>query len=331
MGRCKLLAVPHFIIFHEAHLFAPDPSRSISEAGSEAAEWDKNTWPELEKLARSHPEAGVHFQDTALYNRTKDINSGTGEYLAEKLKSEPWYKDIVPDFKQIPAKDLASGFDNGHYFTSVCINTAIYLPWLTSSCLRNGVVFQRQVLKHISEAAGMHHSGDPADLVVNCTGLGALKLGGVEDKNMIPIRGQIVVVRNDANLMCSTSGTDDGEDEVCYIMQRAAGGGTILGGSYQRGNWDSQFDPNLANRIMKRAVDLHPALTDGKGIERLSIIRHGVGLRPYRQNGTRIEKEKIDGVWIVHNYGHGGFGYQSSYGCSQKAVKLVGEALSSES
>lgn len=82
---------------------------------------------------------------------------------------------------------------------------------------------------------------------------------------------------------------------------------------------------------MKRAVDLCPALTDSKGIERLSIIRHGVGLRPYRQNGTRIEKERINGVWVVHNYGHGGFGYQSSYGCSQKAVTLVGEALSSES
>ena len=30
--------------------------------GTPAAEWDKNTWPELEKLATYHPEAGVHFQ-----------------------------------------------------------------------------------------------------------------------------------------------------------------------------------------------------------------------------------------------------------------------------
>lgn len=37
------------------------------------------------------------FPDTALYNRTKDVESATGKYLAEKLKSEPWYKDIVPD------------------------------------------------------------------------------------------------------------------------------------------------------------------------------------------------------------------------------------------
>ena len=87
------------------------------------------------------------------------------------------------------------------------------------------------------------------------------------------------------------------------------------------------MDLNLANRIMKRAIDLCPSLTDGKGIEHLSIIRHGVGLRPVRLGGTRLEKERINNVWVVHNYGHGGYGYQSSYGCSQDAVKLVKEAL----
>lgn len=78
---------------------------------------------------------------------------------------------------------------------------------------------------------------------------------------------------------------------------------------------------------MKRAVDLCPSLTGGKGIEHLDIIRHGVGLRPVRLNGVRLEKEKIGDVWMIHNYGHGGYGYQSSYGCSEVAVKLVEEAL----
>lgn len=95
----------------------------------------------------------------------------------------------------------------------------------------------------------------------------------------------------------------------------------------QRGNWDSQVDLNLADRIMKRAIDVCPALTGGKGIEHLSIIRHGVGLRPLRLGGVRLEKEKIDGVWVVHNYGHGGYGYQSSYGSAQETVKLVDDVL----
>ena len=166
------------------------------------------------------------------------------------------------------------------------------------------------------------------DLVLNCTGLNARTLGGVEDLTVVPARGQIVLVRNTSSAMMSISGTDDGADEACYIMTRAAGGGTILGGSYQKGNWESQVDPSLAVRIMKRAVALNPGLVEeGKGLEGLDIIRHGVGLRPVREGGTRIEKEKIGGTWVVHNYGAGGAGYQSSFGCSMEAVQLVDEVL----
>lgn len=80
-------------------------------------------------------------------------------------------------------------------------------------------------------------------------------------------------------------------------------------------------------RIMKRCVELCPALTDGKGPEALSIIRHGVGLRPMREGGPRVEKERINGVWVVHEYGHAGYGYQSSYGSAMAAEKLVEEVL----
>lgn len=218
--------------------------------------------------------------------------------------------------------------DSGIGFTSVCINTAIYLPWLVSECLKNGVVFKRADFRHVLEACSVGDQlGDSIDVIVNCTGLMASQLGGVEDKSVVPARGQIVVVRNEADKMIGISGTDDGDDEICYVMTRAAGGGTVLGGSYQKGNWNPQADPNLAVRIMKRAVELCPSLTGGKGIEHLDIIRHGVGLRPVREGGTRVEKERIGATWVVHNYGAGGAGYQSSYGCAQAAVDLVEEAL----
>ena len=108
------------------------------------------------------------------------------------------------------------------------------------------------------------------------------------------------------------------------------GGGTILGGCLQANNYESQPDVNLATRIMKRCIDLCPALTDGKGVEALSIIRHGVGLRPMRQGGPRVEKEKIEGTWVIHNYGHGGYGYQASYGSSYVVVKLIEELSGGE-
>lgn len=44
----------------------------VSTKGTRAAEWDRDTWPELEKLARVHPESGVHFQGPLLYTICKE-------------------------------------------------------------------------------------------------------------------------------------------------------------------------------------------------------------------------------------------------------------------
>ncbi|KAI9776522.1 MAG: hypothetical protein M1816_005240 [Peltula sp. TS41687] len=303
----------------------------VSVRGTEAAASDRNTWPELDRLARDVPEAGIHYQETVIYARNRDIkDTTTGKWFAELLSTKPWFHDILPNFSVLPKDELPPGVDSGTRFISVCINVALYLPWLAGQCLKNGATLKRGIAKHILDAADLHASGKKADLVVNCTGLLASRLGGVEDKTVIPARGQIVLVRNEPGKMMTISGTDDGEEEVTYIMQRAAGGGTILGGCYQKGNWESQPDPNLALRIMKRSVELCPQLTNGKGIEALDVIRHGVGLRPLRIDGVRLEKERLQDVWIVHNYGHGGFGYQSSYGCAQTAIRLAEEALSSE-
>lgn len=240
---------------------------------------------------------------------------------------DPWYSTLFMDHRNLPVDELPSGIISGCEFTSVCIDTIIYLAWLKSQCLTLGVVFRRAVLKHISEAASLSHSGSKADIIINATGLLSCKLGGVMDSAVYPVRGQIVVVRNEISTMITNSGTDDGDDELMYTMMRAAGGGTILGGTYQKGNWESNPDPNIALRIMKRAVEAQPELTGGKGIEALSIIRHGVGLRPARTGGVRIEKEVIDGAWVVHNYGHAGWGYQGSYGCAERVVELVEEIL----
>lgn len=113
--------------------------------------------------------------------------------------------------------------DSGTEFTSIQINVTIYLHYLLSQCIKNGVIVSRAVLSHISEARHLHHSGRPVDAIINCTGLSASKLGGVEDNTVIPARGQTVIVRNDPGVMVCTSGTDDGEEEIAYIMKRAAG------------------------------------------------------------------------------------------------------------
>lgn len=311
--------------------------------------YEARTIPELRRLASDVPQAGIHHQRARLYRREADMptlrlgsNGFNGMFL-----EQPWYKDVPElNYAELPVTEemRAAGIAGGCEFDSVCINTALYLPWLAGECRAQGVVFKRGSVKGLEEArtwwssseaayaehgAGVLGAEGEADIVINATGLGALTLGGVMDAAMVPMRGQVVVVRNVAPVMFGTSGTDDADDELTYGMTRAAGGGTVLGGTYQRGNWDSRPDAATAVRIMQRAIEAAPELLRGTGkkdVTGLEIVRHAVGLRPYREGGVRVEKERLaDGSWVVHNYGHSGWGYQGSYGTAEHVLRLVKE------
>ncbi|KAJ4410863.1 D-amino acid oxidase [Didymella pomorum] len=302
----------------------------VGKEGSKLRVFERATWPEIDRICRELPEAGVHYQECRVYGRKKDEGTAVGIWFQELMKEDPWFKDLMPELRILDKSELPPSCDTGTSFKSVCINTAIYLPWLAGQCLKNNVTLKRGVLSHISEAPS-HHSTGSASIILNCTGLLTSKLGGVMDTTVYPGRGQIAVVRNEPGAMHTTSGTDDGPDEAMYIMQRAAGGGTIIGGCLQHGSWVGQVDPNLTERILQRAVDICPSLAPKTGkVTELSVIRHGVGLRPMREGGIRVEKERIGIEWVVHNYGHAGYGYQSSWGSAWAAEKLVLDILEKE-
>jgi D-amino-acid oxidase len=195
----------------------------VSSPGTREQVWDETTFHELWRLANHVPAAGIEVRKCLIYRRKKDENTPIIEWSGNLLSEDPWFKNLAPDFRKLRPDEIPKVVDSGTTFKSVCINTAIYLPYLVSRCLELGATFKRATLKHICEAASLHASGSKADVVVNCTGLTARTLGGVMDENVIAARGQIVVVRNEAPAMINVSGTEDGLDETTYIMMRAAG------------------------------------------------------------------------------------------------------------
>ena len=49
-----------------------------------------------------------------------------------------------------------------------------------------------------------------------------------------------------------------------------------------------------------------------------------VGLRPHRDGGVRLEYEKtMDGMDVIHCYGHSGSGVTLSWGCAKDVVEIV--------
>ncbi|KAF4461759.1 D-amino-acid oxidase [Fusarium albosuccineum] len=282
-------------------------------------------FPAITTPSMLRPGPGLISSQIRLQRRNKDkAHEASGFHGA--FSPDPWFKSLFDDFRELDKSEVAAGYDAGYGFTTVCISTAIYLPWLLGQCARNGVIFRRARLSDISEAQHLSHTGRPPRFVVNCTGLGALRLGGVNDTNMAPCRGQTILVRNNTPAMLMFSGTEDGPSEETYVMQRAVGGGTILGGTYEPGNWDPVPDPNSATRIMKRVVDVCPEIAGGKGVKGLDVVRHAVGFRPFRAGGVRVEKEKRGDTWIIHNYGHDSWGYLGSYGCAEGVVELLNGA-----
>lgn len=74
----------------------------------------------------------------------------------------------------------------------MCINTPVYLKWLLSEFTALGGKVRRQTLRHIHDAA--EEDGSTAS-IVNCSGLQARYLGGVQDQKVFATRGQTVLVR----------------------------------------------------------------------------------------------------------------------------------------
>jgi D-amino-acid oxidase len=117
--------------------------------------------------------------------------------------SSPCYDALISQqFKALQLSSLPPDTVQGVTFTTLTIDSPIYLNYLLSRFLAAGGSIVRGTVQHIAQVVeggagifdGRKCLSSPAAVVV-CVGLGARTLGGVEDKDMYPIRGQTVLLR----------------------------------------------------------------------------------------------------------------------------------------
>lgn len=136
------------------------------------------------------------------------------------------------------------------------------------------------------------------------------------------IQGQVMLVEStkiDISKMYFRSPARTHSDTT-YVFPRGKHGGIILGGCRVDNVWKGEVSLEFAEDIKRRCCALAPEL--GKP-EDLKVIKHGLGLRPSRKGGARIERDDRAGRKVVHNYGAGGAGYQASWGMAKEAVDLL--------
>jgi len=233
-----------------------------------------------------------------------------------------------------------AGSASGFSFDTLTVDVPVYLNYLLSRFLAGGGKIVRGSVQHINQLleGGASVFGDKSstlpDALIVCVGLGALTLGGVEDKAMHPIRGQTVLVRapwiRDVRILY-------GENNVTYLIPRRSGD-VVVGGTFDPDDWYPIPRPETTRAILERAFAFSPDLTSPEAraqgnvtLDDIAVVEEGCGLRPGRKGGVRLEVEWVNvarrEVPLIHNYGHGPYGFQSSWGSASVAMTLLESAL----
>jgi len=276
-----------------AGFFAP----FLSHPEEKVAEWTKGSWNDFQKM-KSNASAGI-FEIRGY------------EFSDEEIFSLPKWMEILPH-REARNYEIPKGSHSGVYFQSLVIDPKIFMPWLSNRFKELGGTTETNKIQNIKEL--IHHPLQPS-LIVNCTGIGSYELLG--DKEVYPVRGQ--VVRVDAkHLVKEFFFSENKKGEILYILPKTDC--IVLGGTAQKGDWNTNINPETSKDIIKKCSAIIP------GLERCKIMSEWVGLRPGRTS-IRLEKEEIEEggrkIPVIHNYGHSGSGITLSWGCANDVQNIA--------
>jgi D-amino-acid oxidase len=146
-------------------------------------------------------------------------------------------REVVPGLALLDPGEHPFGDMYVQTSLAMMIEPHIYLPAMMDELrIAGGRIEVRDLADRESIAAL------PESVIFNCTGLGAKAL--FDDDGMEPARGQLVIVAPqpevDYNLHTAPQ---------WYMFPRSDG--IVLGGTFERGNWSTEIDPDTTARILE--------------------------------------------------------------------------------
>ncbi|TKR60869.1 hypothetical protein L596_028052 [Steinernema carpocapsae] len=265
--------------------------------------WGLETFEHMAQMERECTDSGAFLCSGFKFDNEKEDDIAESIYRC--------YKHLTRN----EIENLGFGeFKYGTFRTTYFLEPSIYLEKLMKEFKAAGGKILQHKLKSVDELLV-----SKVDLIVNCAGLGSRELFG--DKEVKPIRGQVIRVKCPALKHFYVIG----DDFYCLPNNHTV----LLGGTHDKDDFDLTPRPTVAEWILKGNQKYVPVL---KNVE---IVKHRVGLRPYRKN-VRVELEHHTTksgkkISIVHNYGQGGSGITMFYGCSKHAADLAEAELKSRS
>ena len=251
--------------------------------------------------------------------RTHYLYASRDACPANALQPAPFSRDFIAGE---PPPEVGSRYAVGWSHVVPILDMPAYLPFLRSLCIALGGTIQTTAAPLRTLEDGIQASQHPT-VVVNCTGLGAASLTDVADACVIPVRGIKVYVHAPDVRPVDVYIVEprDAGTSFTSITPRGDTGVWACSGVAQPGATSLEVTAEEVEAIMARCVDLLPAL---KG---RPVTGAWAGLRPLRQaaaGGIRVAAERMaSGTLAVHNYGHGGAGVVTSWGCANDVAALA--------
>ncbi|KAL2418600.1 hypothetical protein ABEF91_004302 [Exophiala dermatitidis] len=315
---------------------SPSPNYASMHAGAHVRPIPASS-PQLAREARWLKRACQVFAAQATHEPWMGVIQVPGvEYFEDpvpehyrNLDSESFHQQSgLTGFRRLDdATKLPKGVNLGYEYQTYCIYSSVYCAALLRKFILKGGQVLRQELKCEDEAFSL---ADRVELVVNASGM------GFGDRNCFPIRGQVVLTNLQAN---KTITRQNANGTWSFVIPRAFGEGTIVGGTKEPHDWDSRARPATTETLFASALKDLGALdeNDQNTSRPVTVVKEVVGRRPAREGGVRLEIEERERpgsdqgtnatMTIVHAYGAGGRGYEISWGVADEVCGLVEQVI----
>ncbi|KAK2598186.1 hypothetical protein QQS21_005663 [Conoideocrella luteorostrata] len=231
-------------------------------------------------------------------------------------------------YKRLKTSELPSGVSLGFEYQTFCIHPPVYCEAL----LRKFVLHGGKTLK-----MDLKSDLEPFDLVNHVAFVINASGSGINDSKCFPIRGQSVVTDL---VYCHKTITRQNKDGTLnFLIPRFFDGGTVIGGTKEKGDWRSQPCAATREKMIKDGLDLKNSCyvdSESETTAEVRVIADMVGRATTRDGGMRIEIEDKTATqhteggakrMVIHAYGAGGRGYEISWGVANDVVKLATSLL----
>lgn len=297
--------LPHYTLPWAGAHFRPFPAQN--QAQLREYPFSRATYRRFLRLAKENPESSVKF--------VEGIDYLEEDVLAYRDLHEG-YSEELEDFERIPQNQLPKGISLGFRYKTFVLDAPLYLQFLARRLrIKYGVRFVEEKLENLQSAARF------GGIIINCSGSG-LQWEGGDDKDSFPIRGQTVLVRSGLS-EDKTVTIQHKNGDWTFCIPRPLGGGIVVGGTKQVGDWCTDVRGEEVDAVLGRAQKfLLPDLPENKW----DVVRVNVGFRPGRHGGMNVSLDRSHGVPVVHAYGAAGSGFEFSYGVGLKVLLLLRES-----